>query len=353
MVRGRRVMQAGLVLLVAATGALVAACGPASPAASAATPAAAPAAVPAGARVAWYLQCWAYFNAKNFAEFANCYTPDARSQQLGYGSPSSSGATAAVAAAREFSTAFPDIRGEPLLILADDKRIVGIHVLHGINSGPITRADGGPGKPTNRPLGLWFGHLVEVTASAAPQVRRELGVMDSRTVAAQLGWSKAPARPVITAPVAAPLTVVASHDAREAANLRAYAGLMAAWNRHDLAAVEDYYRKDYVQHVAAEAADFGATEHTAANIANWAAFSDARIDATTWAAGDYVVAEGVFTGTQDGEMPGMKLAPSGNKVAVPYLEIDRFAGGKVVEEWLFYDGAAFVQALGANAAAQQ
>jgi hypothetical protein len=46
-------------------------------------------------------------------------------------------------------------------------------------------------------------------------------------------------------------------------------------------------------------------------------------------------------------MPAMGLKKASNKpVSVRYLDITRWVGGKLKEEWLFYDGMAMARQLG-------
>lgn len=323
---------------------------PAQPPASAAP---APPAISAGARVAWYDQCWGYFNDKKFDEFAGCYADDVSSQQLGYGNqPLSSGVAAVVATSRDFAAAFPDGRGEPVLTLVNGDRIASVHILHGTNSGALKGADGKETKATNKPLSVYFGHLVETTEGAL-KVKRELGIMDSATLVVQLGLSKmGNTRPLAALPPAnAPVTVVATNDPGEQANLRVEQATFEAWNGRDNKAMASYLADDYVLHGYSDPKDTDKAGQLALNTEFWGAFSDAKLSWTLWSAGDYVVAEGRFSGTNDGAMPSMKLRKTGNKVDLPYLQIDRFEGGKVREEWLFLDGGSFGAQLMAKPAA--
>ena len=80
------------------------------------------------------------------------------------------------------------------------------------------------------------------------------------------------------------------------------------------------------------------------------AFPDVKITpVSSWAAGDYVVVTGTFEGTNTGDMPSMKMKKTGNKVSAHFLEIFQFDKGKVTNDWLFYNGAAFATQLMAPA----
>jgi predicted ester cyclase len=78
------------------------------------------------------------------------------------------------------------------------------------------------------------------------------------------------------------------------------------------------------------------------------AFPDAKLaPESIWGAGNYVVATGRFEGTNKGQMPAMGIRrPTGKTVSLRYLDITRWEKGKIKEEWLFYDGLAFMGQLG-------
>ena len=82
----------------------------------------------------------------------------------------------------------------------------------------------------------------------------------------------------------------------------------------------------------------------------YAAFPDARhtIDETL-EIGDRVVLRGRFSGTHTGEFMG--LAPTGKEIAITFMNIDRFAGGKLIEHRAEVDMAGLMQQLGAIPAA--
>jgi hypothetical protein len=48
--------------------------------------------------------------------------------------------------------------------------------------------------------------------------------------------------------------------------------------------------------------------------------------------------------SNDGDFPAMNLKKTGKKVSLPYIEIDRFEGGK--EGWLVFDTTLFSSQLG-------
>ena len=60
---------------------------------------------------------------------------------------------------------------------------------------------------------------------------------------------------------------------------------------------------------------------------------------------DQVVTRWTFSGTQDGQLMGMP--PSGRRVTVTGVAIDRIADGKLVESWLEMDAQRMLQDLSA------
>ena len=62
-------------------------------------------------------------------------------------------------------------------------------------------------------------------------------------------------------------------------------------------------------------------------------------------AGDKVIGHFAFTGTHRGEFLG--VAPTGKRVKVKGIVMSRFSGGKLVEDWEFFDTLGLFQQLGA------
>jgi len=61
--------------------------------------------------------------------------------------------------------------------------------------------------------------------------------------------------------------------------------------------------------------------------------------------GDKLAARYTVTGTHKGEYMG--APPTNKKITIRAITIDRFAGGKIVEEWGMYDTLSLMQQLGA------
>ena len=69
------------------------------------------------------------------------------------------------------------------------------------------------------------------------------------------------------------------------------------------------------------------------------------------AEGDKVVTRWTVRATHQGELMG--ISPSGNRVEVTGISIDRIEGGKFVETWSNYDTLGMMQQIGAMASAEQ
>jgi steroid delta-isomerase-like uncharacterized protein len=61
---------------------------------------------------------------------------------------------------------------------------------------------------------------------------------------------------------------------------------------------------------------------------------------------DRVVTVFTFHGTHSGELMG--IPPTGNRVEIHAVAIDRISEGRIVEEWSVFDGLGMLQQLGAG-----
>ena len=76
------------------------------------------------------------------------------------------------------------------------------------------------------------------------------------------------------------------------------------------------------------------------------AFPDANISVEEQIAeGDEVVIRWTGRGTHQGEL--MSVPPSGNRVEVSRITINRVSGGKIAETWANYDALGMMQQIGA------
>jgi predicted ester cyclase len=292
----------------------------------------------------WYQDCWGDFNAQKWDDFKKCYASNATAQQAGYGKLSVTAPDAIVKASQDFLKTFPDGRGEGQLILINGNHLTSIYLLKGTNTGPLFGPDGKELPGGNQPIGLFFGHSIELDNDG--KVVKEIGVMDGITLENQMGLLKRAGRPLAEAGVPTPVTVIAKNDETETKNIETTKAELAAWNKHDEAAVGVYIADDYVLHDLTAPNDQNKKQNAEANRAYWKAFSDAKINPTSmWAAGDFVSITGTLGGTNDGDLVPMKMKKSGKQVVLPFIDIYRFDGGHLKEEWLFFDSASLLSQL--------
>lgn len=298
------------------------------------------------ARAKWYQDCWALFNEKAWEKFQECYTVDATAETVDSTEPVARGRAAIIERDKAYVTAFPDRRGEVRLVLAHGPHVVSVALWTGTHEGPMPGPDGKPIPPTKKKIGLLFAHRVELDATGSQAVR-DAAYLEEGTFLAQLGLMKAPARPVMAPTGAAATVVVAKNDDLEAKNVAAMQTMFDAGNKHDLKALEALMTDDYKLIEVARPKDLDKKAAMAGTKEMFSAFADVKMTPTTlWGAGDYVVIEGTFEGTNTGDLPSMGVKKTGKKVSSRFLEICKFENGKVKEDWLFYNGAAFAAQLG-------
>ncbi len=303
-------------------------------------------------RVARYRECWDYYNKQSWQSFKGCYTETAQSEQMG-SRPPLVGAEAIVADARSFTEAFPDGEGTLRVVLAKQDMAVSLAQLNGTHNGPLMGPDGKPIPATKKPIGFFMGHVVHWDAMGEKAVREE-AYLDSPTMMAQLGLMPGPARPVEPKPTAAPAVVVAAGSEGESKNVETFKTQLEAFNKHDIKGVESYNAPDAMFHDISAPKDSDGKSNAAELSGFFKAFSDCRLVTTSvWGAGEYVVAQGTFEGTNDGPAPRMGIKRATKKsVKVPFLEITRYEGGKVKDDWVMFDSMVFAQQFGLMKPAQ-
>ena len=209
----------------------------------------------------------------------------------------------------------------------------------------LTLSPGGkPIAPTNKKIGYVMGLVVDLADGA---VANERQYADNTTMLAQLGVIKAPSRPVMAAS-GAPTVVVSTGSDAERANVETFRANMAAFNAHDQKALASMNAADGVFHDYTQAKDMDSKANITGLVELFKGFPDAMLEAASmWGAGDYVVTEGTFSGTNKGAVPMMGIKkPTGKAAKVRFLEITKIEGGKVKEDWLVFDSLAFAAQLG-------
>jgi predicted ester cyclase len=313
----------------------------------AATASPAPKVLTAAERATRYQDCWTQFNNKAWDQFKACYADTVESEQVDSGQPVAQGIEAVLASSKTITSTFPDMKGTGQLILVNGNTMVGVYLISGTHTSPLTGPGGQSIPATNKPIGYLQAHLAQTDSTGGKAVKEEF-YSDSGTMMAQLGLSPGPARPVTPSTTAAPKVVVAAGTPAEMSNVEASRVQMAAFNSHDAKGVDAYNAPDSVYHDMGMPKDQTAKENLAGTVDMFKAFPDAKLATSSiWGAGDYVVVVGRFEGTNKGPMAAMGIKKAtGKSVSVRYLDIARWEGGKVKEEWLFYNGMAMAGQLG-------
>jgi steroid delta-isomerase-like uncharacterized protein len=121
------------------------------------------------------------------------------------------------------------------------------------------------------------------------------------------------------------------------------------WNKGNVALVDELVAQNYVDHDPANPPNLppGATGLKQHISAMRAAFPDAHFEIEDMITeGDKVVTRWTVTGTHNGTLLG--IAPTGKKVIVTGIWIDRIVGGRIQEEWANWDTAGLLRQIGAT-----
>jgi predicted ester cyclase len=292
-----------------------------------------------------YQDCWAAFNAKDWAKFTPCFADNATSEEVDMGTPPLVGKDIVEKSAKTFAVAFPDTTGEAQLTLVNGTNIVGVWLMRGTHKGPLP-GPSGEIAATNKKIGYLVGHAIELKGGKAVHERM---FADPHTLLGQLGLAPGPVRKVMEQGAAEKPVVIATGSDAEKANVETYKKYTEAFGKHDAAALEALLADNFVYSQQSAPADLSGKKEAMRGVKEvWKAMSDVRMDPTSaWAAGDYVVTSGTFSGTNDGPLPSMKLyKKTGKHVAVNYLSVAKLSGGKLTNEWVFSNGMAFAGQLG-------
>jgi len=306
-----------------------------------------PPAATSAERVKGMQDCWAAFNAKDWAKFSPCYAENASSEQVDSGMPAAHGRADVVKVHQGYSASAPDQVGEPQLILVNGNNIAVVSFIKGTNTGPLM-TPGGEIPATKKKFGMLMGQSAETTEDGRA-IAHDRFYMDGGTFMGQLGLAKMPHRRALDKGWAEKPVVIATGSDLEKANLAAQPKVLEAFNKHDVPTLVAMLADNVVFSELASPVDFvGKKAVERSHKEMFAAFTDARLEiAHSWAAGDYVVSEGSFIGTNDGPMPsaGIRKA-TGKKVTSRFLKIDKIQAGKVTNVWLLDNGMGFAAQLG-------
>jgi len=118
------------------------------------------------------------------------------------------------------------------------------------------------------------------------------------------------------------------------------------WNKGKAAAmavIDEMYATNFVSHGDEDIRGIKNVKQSTSE--EFSAFPDLHLTIDDMVVeGDKVAARITMTGTHKGEYMG--APPTNKKITIRAITIERFAGGKVVEEWGMYDTLSLMQQLG-------
>ena len=130
--------------------------------------------------------------------------------------------------------------------------------------------------------------------------------------------------------------------------VKEFTSYLQAIDTHDRDAVRDAYADD-VQ-IAAPGVELRGRDAAAAWIDVFLrAFPDLKHEIlATVQCGDAVATEARFTATHTGPLasPNGDIPPTGKPVALDYVDVTRFADGRIASEHIYFDQVAFLSQLG-------
>lgn len=134
-------------------------------------------------------------------------------------------------------------------------------------------------------------------------------------------------------------------SATSEANKAVVQGLFGDVDRADLDAMDNRLSSDYVFHFAGNPA-MDKAGHRQLVTALRTGFPDIKhtIEAQ-FVDGNMVSTRGYFEGTHNGVFQGAQ--PTGKRVKVTFIFVERIADGKIAEEWVNLDSAGLLQQIGA------
>jgi len=277
--------------------------------------------------------CWTAWSTGAMTPLGACYADRAVSESPGAGFPPATRVTAILDAVKGLRAAFPDIKGEPQLVLVNESKVAAVVRLSG------THVD------KKQPIGLVGGVVDNFDASG--KITHESDYFDSLTIQGQL--DPQPSHLVRAWNATSSLvkqTIVAKHDTAEQANVALVKQMTEAFDKHDLATFGGFIADDGTWSDASERSDWTKAQLLLDRALGIKGFPDAAIRILdTWGAGDFVVEVGELTGTNDGPIEGIP-APTHKKISVPFFAIHQVIAGKVAHTWAFQQASAFVTQLG-------
>lgn len=294
-----------------------------------------------------YVDCWGFWNQKDFKNLESCFTKDVTSDQVDSGMPPMTTPEAIIAYHEMIATAFPDRKGDLEVTLINGHNGATVALFTGTNTGAM-KTPMGEMPATGKKVGMQVAHAVHFTDDGKT-ADKDWFYQDNGELMGQLGKSKGPSRAMVDKPFQSNEIVVAKDDATEKRNLENTNKGIEAFNNHDSKAMSAYLADGLVWSESGMPKDTNKAETAKQDEAMWKAFPDLKLATDSiWAAGDYVVQQGTMTGTNKGEWKEMGLKKgTGKPITSRFLQVYKWdKDGKLTNSWGFWNSALFAQQLG-------
>lgn len=277
-------------------------------------------------------------NAHDPAKFSANYADDAVLVVAGMPDPIK-GKDAIAADAKMAFSAFPNMKMGVSRAWGKNDVVVCEWVDNGTQSGDLMGI-----KATEKPVGYTGLSIVWVNADG--KVKEEHRFFDVGTVMAQIGASKAKARPIPAIPSSVEWHW-AKGDATEDKGVDAMKAGYAAFEKKDDKAMGDMVADDVVwDDLIAPAATKGKAE----TVKYWKAFMTAFPDlksppSNVWGVEDFAIAEITFTGTPKSAIMGL-TSQTKKPVALHLVDIVQAKDGKIIKGWSYGNSAELLTQFG-------
>lgn len=247
---------------------------------------------------------------------------------------------------KSMKAGMPDFKLAPQIVLVSGRNILAVELVTGTNSAPM-KTPMGEQPATNKKIGLLMFH--RLAFNDANKATEEWAYSDPMAMMGQLGMAPKdvpPARAALDKGVDAPIVVVTADDAKEKANLAAGHKAVDALNAGKFEDLTAMLAPDATESDQADVKDSKGAKDIEAGTKMWfGAFKGAKVSVDQdYAAGDYVVHLGKFSGNHDKDLG--KLKKTGKDVNVDYAEVMFIKDGKLAQIWRFHSGLVFAQQLG-------
>ena len=243
--------------------------------------------------------------------------------------------------------AMPDFKLTPQIVLVSGRTILAVVLVTGTQTAPM-KTPMGEMPATSKKIGALMFHKLAV--NDANKATEEWAYNDPSTMMGQLGMAPKGAPPTRAALEkgldGAPIVVVTADDAKEKANLEAAKKATDAINAGKWADAMALMQADVIDSDQAGPSDMKGTKDVEAGLKMWfTAFKGAKVSVdNAYAAGDYVVHLGKFTGTHDKALG--PLRKTGKDLNLDYAEVILAKDGKAVQLWRFHSGMVLATQLG-------